>query len=165
MFKHVHPDYVAHRVTDVQPEELLELGISGVILDLDNTLTLWNSDEVTPEVRAWVDQVRAAGLQACVVSNAVTTLRVCVVADALGIPWVTRALKPLPFGFRRGMRLMRTTPATTAVIGDQMFTDIWGGNRLGLFTILVDPISPHEAFFTRLIQRSLERLVGRDRRE
>ncbi|HOS42632.1 MAG TPA: YqeG family HAD IIIA-type phosphatase, partial [Armatimonadota bacterium] len=49
----------------------------------------------------------------------------------------------------------------TAIIGDQLFTDIWGGKRLGLYTILVSPLSPRESLFTRALQRPLERAVGR----
>ncbi|HOF86860.1 MAG TPA: HAD hydrolase-like protein, partial [Armatimonadota bacterium] len=62
---------------------------------------------------------------------------------------------------RRAMAMLETTPDTTAIIGDQLFTDIWGGKRLGLYTILVSPLSPRESLFTRALQRPLERAVGR----
>ena len=56
---------------------------------------------------------------------------------------------------------MGTTPDSSAMIGDQLFTDIYGGNRLGLLTILVNPLSPRDALPTKLLQRPLERLLGR----
>jgi predicted HAD superfamily phosphohydrolase YqeG len=56
---------------------------------------------------------------------------------------------------------MGTAPDNTAVVGDQIFTDIFGGNKLGLYTVLVDPISAREALITKLLQRPLERLIGR----
>lgn len=155
------PDLQLPRLEALDPRLLTARGIRGVLLDLDNTLTPWKSREISPAVAAWVAALGPAGLHACIISNALTVHRVRPVADALGLSWVTRALKPLPFGFRWGMAMMDTTPATTAVIGDQLFTDIWGGKRLGLFTVLVDPISPREALFTRLLQRPLERALGR----
>jgi HAD superfamily phosphatase (TIGR01668 family) len=97
-----------------------------------------------------------------VVTNAASTKRVQPVAEHLGIPWIIRAAKPLPRGYRHAMGLLGTTPATTAMIGDQVFTDILGGNRLGLYTILVDPLpNAREALITRMVQRPLERVVGR----
>jgi predicted HAD superfamily phosphohydrolase YqeG len=59
------------------------------------------------------------------------------------------------------MRLMGTTASTTAMVGDQLFTDIYGANRLGLLTVLVDPVSPRDSLPTRLFQRPLEQMLGR----
>lgn len=161
MLDRLRPHRVARRLVDLDCEEFAARGMRGVILDLDNTLSPWRSGIITPEVERWIGRLRGSGLLACVVSNAATAGRVRPVADRLGLPWVTRAAKPLARGFRRGMALMGTTPETTVVVGDQLFTDIFGGNQLGLFTILVDPLSEREALVTRLIQRPLERLVGR----
>lgn len=164
MFDQFRPHQIVRRLVEVDCEALAASGVRGVILDLDNTVTAWRSTVVTHDIEHWVGRLRDAGLVACLVSNAASAARMRPVADRLGLPWVVRALKPLPRGFRRGMRLMGTTPETTIVIGDQLFTDIYGGNRLGLYTILVDPISPRESLFTRLLQRPLERLIGRKRR-
>jgi HAD superfamily phosphatase (TIGR01668 family) len=155
------PDLLIARIETLDPGMLAARGVRGVLLDLDNTLTPWKSLHIAPAVTAWVAALAGAGLRACLLSNAATARRVRPVADTLGIPWITRALKPLPFGFRRAMAMLDTTPDTTAIIGDQLFTDVWGGKRLGLFTVLVDPISPHESLFTRMLQRPLERAIGR----
>ena len=157
----LHPDLLAPRLTDVDIAALVARGVRGVILDLDNTITPWHSAVVLPAVCDWLDVLRQAELHACVVTNAATLRRVQPLAKELNLPWVLRALKPLPGGFRRAMLMMGTTPAETAMIGDQVFTDIYGANRLGLYTILVDPLTPREALITRLLQRPLERLVGR----
>lgn len=157
----LRPHRIAHHLTEVDCVELASRGVRGVILDLDNTLTAWRSREITPEVIAWLQRLADVGIQACVVSNAATARRVQPVADQVQLPWVTRAGKPLPAGFLRGMQAMGTTPQTTAVIGDQVFTDILGGNRLGLYTILVDPVATREAWITRILQRPLERKIGR----
>lgn len=163
MLNRLQPNLIARRLWEVDIKELATRGIRGVILDLDNTLTPWRSLEVPDEARAWLRAALAAGVRVCLVSNAATARRVQPVAGQFGIPWITRAVKPLSRGYLRAMRVMQTTPATTAAIGDQVFTDILGGNRLGLFTILVDPISDREALVTKLIQRPLERLIGREK--
>jgi HAD superfamily phosphatase (TIGR01668 family) len=161
MLERLRPHRVARSLVELKCEEFLARGVRGVILDLDNTLTAWRSVAVSPEIERWIGRLRDAGLAVCVVSNAATARRVRPVADRLGLPWVTRAGKPLARGFLRGMRLMGTEPSTTAMVGDQLFTDILGGNSLGLFTVLVDPISTREAITTKWLQRPLERLVGR----
>ncbi|MHB0936851.1 MAG: YqeG family HAD IIIA-type phosphatase [Armatimonadota bacterium] len=161
MLKRLQPSLVARRLWEVDLDALAAQGIQGVVLDLDNTLTPWRSLDVPAEAQAWLRSAQAAGLRACLVSNAATARRVQPVADQFGIPWVTRAIKPLPRGYWRAMQVMQTTPETTAAIGDQIFTDIFGGNRLGLLTILVDPMSDREAIVTKMIQRPLERLIGR----
>ncbi len=161
MFHRLRPHRIARHILDIDSHALRQQGIRGVILDLDNTLTAWRSPTVTPEVTAWVRQVQALGMRPCIVSNAFSAHRVRVVAEQLGIPWITRAAKPLSRGFIRGMALIGATPDTTVMIGDQLFTDIWGGNRLGLYTVLVEPISLREAWTTKLLQRPLERVIGR----
>lgn len=161
MRDHCYPHRLVHTLTDISCHELSALGVRGVIVDLDNTLTPWKSTTLPEAVIRWVTEMRKADIGVCVVSNAATTRRVRPIAEQLGIPWVTRAGKPLARGFRRGMALLGTTPATTAMIGDQVFTDILGGNLLGLYTILVDPVSTREAWITRLLQRPLERKLGR----
>ncbi len=161
MFDYFRPHRVMKRLVEVDCDELVARGIRGVLLDLDNTLTTWNSTVIAPEVERWIGHLRQTGLAACIVSNAATTRRVRPVAERLGLPWVTRAIKPLHRGFLQGMRLMGTTPDTTVMIGDQLFTDIYGANRLGLQTILVDPVSSREPFHTSILQRPLERLLGR----
>lgn len=149
------------RLVDISHDLFSTAGIRGVILDLDNTLTPWHTLNISSEVERWVGKLRQVGLAACIVSNAATSQRVRPVAERLGLPWVTRAAKPLRFGLQRGMQLMGSAPCNTAIIGDQMFTDIFGGNKLGLLTILVDPLTPREALITRILQRPLERLIKR----
>jgi len=93
----------------------------------------------------------------CFVSNN-TDLRVKEIADRVNIPFIARAKKPRRRSFRKAMALMDTKPEHTAVVGDQIFTDILGGNRLGLFTVLVSPISRKEFIGTRLV-RILEKII------
>jgi len=155
------PHRYAHSVLEVLPEELSERGIEGLILDLDNTLVRWAREDLTEEILAWIAAIRGAGIKFCLLSNSVLSRRVERVAEIFGCPNIRKARKPRADGFHRAMKAMGTTPATTAIIGDQMFTDIIGGNRVGIYTIMVKPMSKGEFVYTRLVHRPPESLLLR----
>jgi HAD superfamily phosphatase (TIGR01668 family) len=147
--QYLAPKLYAASLADVSPQALLDAGIRGVILDLDNTLVPWSSDRLSAVEREWVARCLASGLRLCIVSNTRRPSRLKALSQELGIPCV-RAGKPRRRGFRQAMLLLDASPATTAVIGDQLLTDILGGNRLGLYTILVRRLSHREFIGTRL---------------
>ncbi|OLN32228.1 YqeG family HAD IIIA-type phosphatase [Desulfosporosinus metallidurans] len=159
MFEYFRPTLQAPSLDLISVEQLVRDGIRGLIIDLDNTMTPWNDVNVGPKVAEWFIRVKDAGIQACVVSNNKKRQRVAVVAERVGIPFVFRATKPRRKAFKAGMDLLGTGQKDTAVIGDQLFTDILGGNRLGLYTILVTPINDHEFIGTRLMRRVEKLLV------
>ena len=134
----------------------------ALLIDLDNTLLPRDTNIVPDEKRVWSSNLRDAGMCACLVSNNWHE-RVKAVADELGFSLVDKALKPLPFAFRRGLGLLEAEPHETAVIGDQLFTDILGGNLIGATTVLVRPLSDTDLPHTLLL-RHLERtlLAGRE---
>lgn len=151
------PDLYYTDVLAIDLDDLRERGVRALLIDLDNTLLPRDTNVVTPELREWATTVADAGFGVCLVSNNWHE-RVHGVADALGFGLVPKALKPLPFAFRAAMRLLGSRPGTSAVVGDQLFTDILGGNMLGLTTVLVEPLSttdlPH-TLLLRLIERRL----------
>lgn len=159
MLEYFRPTRQANSLDLISVEQLDQDGIRGLIIDLDNTMTPWNNVEVGPKVEAWFKKVKSAGIRACVVSNNSKRQRVAVVADRLGIPFVFGATKPRRRAFQAGMDLLKTGQKDTAVIGDQLFTDILGGNRLGLYTILVTPINDREFIGTRIMRRMEKVLV------
>ncbi|MCS6861210.1 MAG: YqeG family HAD IIIA-type phosphatase [Abditibacteriales bacterium] len=147
-------------VMAIDPQVLWRKGIRGILIDLDNTLVPWHGTEVLEGVRQWISEVKACGLQVCVVSNATSGRRVAKMSEWLGLPNIPRSFKPRRWGFRRGLQILGLKPHEVAVVGDQVFTDILGGNRLGAFTILVQPLSHHDSISTKFI-RLFERLVLR----
>lgn len=159
MLKLLTPCLVVNTIYDIKPELLWQRGIRGIIFDLDNTIVAWNSPEVGPDMRLWLQQLSRYGLKVCLLSNN-GNKRVKVIADQCGAPFVARALKPARTGFRQALRTLGLTPAEVAVVGDQLFTDMLGGNRLGLFTIWVQPLAPQEFIGTK-ITRQLEKLAIR----
>ncbi|HHW08143.1 MAG TPA: YqeG family HAD IIIA-type phosphatase [Clostridia bacterium] len=157
MFKLLRPHLYVNRLEDIPLAELAEKGIRGLIIDLDNTVTEWNSNFIQEKVRAWFEQLPQYNLKPCLVSNN-SHGRVRKVAEQLGVPFISKAGKPRRRAFRKAMEMLGLDPQVTAVIGDQVFTDVLGGNRLRLMTILVVPLTKKEFIGTRFM-RQLEKLV------
>lgn len=153
------PDIVVASVQEIDPEALRARGIRALLLDLDNTLVMWRSCDLRAEVSAWVERARGAGLRLCIVSNSSSARRVEPVAQQLGIPYTARAAKPSRRAFRRAAALLGVEPSQAAVVGDQLFTDVLGGNRAGMLTVLVNPINRNREFISTRIMRLVERLV------
>lgn len=151
------PSEFKESVFDIDLEGLRARGIKGIIVDLDNTLVRWDSSAVPETLLQWIQQLQENGFKACIVSNNASE-RVTAFAKAAGIPGIPNASKPRRRSFRLALRIMGTTEGETAVVGDQLFTDILGGNRLGMFTILVPPVSRKELPTTRFM-RGLERIL------
>jgi HAD superfamily phosphatase (TIGR01668 family) len=157
---YLHPDQTTNRLVDIAHESLVAGGVRGIILDLDNTVVGYGRNDIPGDITAWVARAREEGFRVVLLSNNFTQ-RVRRVSDAFAIPAIAGALKPLPFGFRRALRLLGTTRKQTIVVGDQIFTDVLGAHLAGLCVILTHPIEPHDWFGTRVL-RWLERLfLGR----
>lgn len=157
MLRLLKPDAVYESLFDIDLDALAARGIRGLIVDLDNTLVAYGDSSVPDKAREWVHDVRERGFSICITSNA-REARVRSFSEAFNIPGIANAAKPIRRAFRRAMRLMGTTPPETAIIGDQVFTDVLGGNRINVYTILVNPLSTTELSATRVMRR-LERKV------
>lgn len=151
------PNEYVKDIFHVKPEILKEKGIKGIITDLDNTLVEWDRPGATPEIIKWIEGMREAGILVTIVSNNNET-RVKNFSDPLGIPFIHDARKPLNKSFVAARKLMGLRKEETVMIGDQLLTDILGGNRKGLYTILVVPVATSDAFFTKF-NRMIERRI------
>lgn len=161
IFLQFSPTLRAASVTEVTPLFLAARGVTALILDLDNTLVPWHGLEVAPHIEAWIRSMHEAGVQLCIVSNTHRPGRLKELAAILGVQYVPSGGKPRRRGFYAAMQAMGSTADQTAVIGDQVMTDIWGGNRCGLLTILVEPLSGVEFIGTKVVSRNVERLLLR----
>jgi len=157
MKNRLKPDFYLNTVYELDTAMLRTKGIRAIIVDIDNTLVAWGTKVPDEKVNALVCKLAEEGFKICILSNN-TRKRVEEFNKGLSLPAIYKALKPSKAAFRRAMKLMGSDADTTAVIGDQLFTDILGGNRLELLTILVSPISEKEFLWTRLV-RMLERSV------
>jgi HAD superfamily phosphatase (TIGR01668 family) len=147
-------------IYEIVLSELWDKGIRGIITDLDNTLVGAKVPLATPELVEWLKHVQETGFKVVIVSNN-REARVSKFAEPLGVPFIFAARKPSHTAFRRALDRLGLAPEQAAVLGDQMLTDVLGGNRMGLYTILVQPIAlEDEGFFTR-INRRVEKLAVR----
>ncbi|CAM3730521.1 YqeG family HAD IIIA-type phosphatase [Alicyclobacillus pomorum] len=153
----LRPDAYVAEVADIDLDKLREQGYRLLLTDLDNTLVPWNHPEVSEDLADWLQQAKNKGFQVCIVSNNHGP-RVEKFAAKADVAFIAGAKKPKPAAFLQAMERFRATPETTVMVGDQLFTDIRGGNRCGLHTILVLPIHPKEWWGTRLVRR-VERIA------
>jgi len=156
-FSLLYPELYVPSLFDIDLEALRKKGINSLIIDLDNTIMPRGARRPEQAVEEWLSRVREQGFRLCIVSNSRDS-SVRELTHRLGVPVIIRAVKPRRRPFVRALELMGATREETAVIGDQIFTDVLGGNRLGLYTILIDPLDGKEFIGTRLISRPLERL-------
>ncbi|SEP91384.1 YqeG family HAD IIIA-type phosphatase [Piscibacillus halophilus] len=158
MLKLFLPDDHVQTVLEITPEFLNEKGIKGVITDLDNTLVAWNQPEATPEVIEWFRQLRSEGIQVTIISNN-TEDRVSFFSKPLDIPFISKAKKPMQTAFNRAKTEMNLPDEKIVVVGDQLLTDVFGGNRANLHTVLVVPVVHTDGFFTRFNRKIERRLL------
>jgi uncharacterized protein len=151
------PNLHLNNIFEIDAEQLQEFGIKGIITDMDNTLVPWSDRTVYPRLAEWFAFFKQKGFKICIVSNN-SRDRGGKLARELNIPAFWYAVKPRRRAFRKALEQMQLLPEEVAVVGDQIFTDVLGGNRLGLFTIHVTPISEKEFIWTKLM-RMLERLI------
>lgn len=159
VLKRFCPDYYYGSILEIDLDELKRVGIRGLIVDLDNTMVERGSSKTPESLRRWLEKVTSQGLKVCIVSNNWAS-RVSVIAREVNLPLVAPAGKPRGKAFRQGMKLIGSKPEETAVVGDQLFTDVLGGNLAGLRTVLVIPLKGPELPHTRLL-RHLERIILR----
>ena len=145
------------KMIEISPSMLHSLGIRALLLDIDNTMTTHNNPIPAEGVREWLDEMKAQGFALMVVSNN-NGERVRKFSQLLGLEFEGSAKKPLPVGFRRACARLGIQPKEAAVIGDQIFTDIMGGNLLGAYTIMTEVYEPEPMFFFK-VKRACERFV------
>ncbi|WP_277584523.1 YqeG family HAD IIIA-type phosphatase [Psychrobacillus antarcticus] len=157
MYSNFIPSEFVRSVFHISPELLKDKGIKAIITDLDNTLVEWDRPDATPKLIEWFASIKAAGIQVTIVSNN-NELRVKSFADPLGIPFIFKARKPLGKAFLQALSIMSVKREEVVVIGDQLLTDVFGGNRLKLHTILVIPVAKSDGVVTKF-NRMVERRI------
>ena len=149
MLERFYPKIRAQSIQEIDLEDLIKRNIKGLILDIDNTLVPQHRMDADEEAILWLERVKSYGLRACIVSNA-SKKRVIRFNEKLQISAIHRAGKPSIKAYLKAITLMDIKRNETAVVGDQIFTDIYGGNKIELLTILVKPIDKKEALWVRL---------------
>lgn len=137
-------------------EKLYEEGYRGIIFDIDNTLVPHGAPADERAIRLF-KRLKEIGYQCCLVSNNKKP-RVEMFNKDVNVHIVWLAHKPLSGGYRKAMQKMGTGISDTLLVGDQIFTDLWGGSFIGLYTILVKPINTKEEIQI-VLKRILEKPI------
>ncbi len=143
----IYPDAYLEKVEQITVDFLNKNGIKALILDVDNTLIDYYK-KLSQSVIDWVNELKKNEFKLYILSNTNDKTKVEKVALNLKIPYANLAKKPFKSGFLRVQKELKEEPAKIAVVGDQIFTDIIGGNRCKMFTILVDPIDKKDYWYT-----------------
>ena len=151
------PEYRFDTFDLASAEFLSEIGVKGIILDIDNTLEPYENESPGAHVVAWLDSLKAAGIKAAIVSNNGKG-RVELFNKDISLPAYYKAKKPFKKNLYRAMEAMNTSPEETILMGDQVFTDVWAAHNAKIRAILVPPIKDKTDIFTRF-KRLLERPV------
>lgn len=138
--KLLQPDLILEgSVLNLTPEIIQQSGLKGLVLDVDETLVPFTSETASPELQAWVKEVRTC-TELCLVSNNLSEARIGRIARSLDLPYYLGAAKPSRRKIRAALTGMNLPAQQVGMVGDRLFTDVIAGNRLGMFTVLVEPI-------------------------
>ena len=164
----LRPNFIVGKASEVTPRFLREQGIRAVMVDLDDTLIASNGvaggkTSLDPAFTSWLDTLKAAHLPILILSNG-SRKRVAQWSKDLGVLGLSLVGKPFTFAFRRGLRRLGSKASETAMIGDQLFTDVLGANLVGMTSILVTPLSPGNLLHTRLLRHLETRILRGDDR-
>ena len=139
----IYPKIYMNKVQDITIQFLIENKIKALILDVDNTLIDYYKN-LSDDVIEWAHSLKGQGIKMYILSNTNKKEKVEKVANSLEIPYKLFARKPSKGGFMKIQKEIKIEPENIGVVGDQIFTDVIGGNRCNMFTILVDPVTPKD---------------------
>ncbi len=152
-----YPKLYCKKVTDITIEYLKNNNIKALMLDVDNTLLDFDLN-IVDGLEDWYKELKKENIKCIIVSNSNKLKKIKMISELLEIPYIMFATKPLKRGFKKAQKILNVNPENIAVVGDQIFTDIIGANRLKMFSILVQPIAEKDLWMTK-IKRPLEELV------
>lgn len=142
-----YPHVFVPDVTHITPALLKELGVAGLLLDIDGTLMETRDAMPARPVLDWLEEMKSAGVALYILSNNRHRERVQAFAQAVDLPWQNLAGKPGKRGFCLAAERLGLPPEKLALVGDQTFTDMWGARRWGCKGILVESTDIHLWYF------------------
>lgn len=153
----LYPKDYFSKVSEISLEYLKENNIKGLILDVDNTLIDYYRN-ISQDTITWANNLKQSGIKMCILSNSNKQEKVKEVAEKLGLEYIFFGTKPLKRGFNKAKKMLNLENYEIATVGDQIFTDILGANRMKMHSILVEPIEEKDILVT-LIKRPIENYI------
>ena len=163
----LYPNAYLKNVREITIEFLKENNIKALILDVDNTLIDYYKN-LSEENILWANKLKEYGIKLYILSNSNKKEKVKNVSEKLGVPYEYFAKKPFKKGFLKIQKILDIRSENIGVVGDQIFTDIIGGNRCNMYTILVDPVYEKDFWFTawkRPIENKIKRNIKNNKGE
>lgn len=152
----LRPDFIINQITDISADFLKQNNIDALFLDVDNTLSVAHANKTLREgVTEWLEEMKQSGISLMILSNA-KQRRAEKFANSIGLNVVGMAAKPLPFGYIKALKTLKSKRRNTAIVGDQVFTDVLGGKLSGIKTILTTNITPEETLSFK-VRRKIEK--------
>ena len=153
----LYPKEYFNNVREIKIEFLMKNKINALILDVDNTLIDYDKN-LPEETIKWAEELKEKGIKLYILSNSNKKEKVKTVAEKLNIQYEYFGKKPLKTGFKKVQQKLQEKSENIGVVGDQIFTDVLGGNRCKMFTILVEPIAEKDIWVT-LLKRPIEKAI------
>lgn len=157
MIKKLYPTTYIKSIYEMDIEQLKQEGIKGIIFDIDNTLVPYDEIEPNEQIITFFEMLVSKGFKITLVSNN-TEDRVIKFNEKLRVFALHESRKPLTKNFLKALTLMNCQRHEAIIVGDQIFTDVYGGNKAGIRTILVEPVSDRDEWKTK-VKRGLEKKV------
>ncbi len=151
------PNIKLHGITDITVELLNKFDIKALLLDVDNTMSTHHGTVLTDGLIEWIANMQQNGIKLMVLSNS-KRHRIQPFAARIGLPFISLGCKPLPTGYLRGVKALGEKRKNVAIVGDQIFTDVLGGNAVGVKTILLSPIKLEDGWSFK-VRRRLEKEI------
>lgn len=129
-----------NKITDIDVNFLKEKDIKAVILDVDNTLMDLDKNPLE-NIECWIKKLKNENIKICIASNSIKKEKIAKVAEKLDVPFIYFSTKPFKRGLKKAKKILKEENENIAEIGDQLFTDVLGANRMKMFSILTKPIS------------------------
>ena len=143
----IYPDAYFKKVEDIDVEFLNKNKIKALLLDVDNTL-VDHTKKMTESVIKWAKELKGQGVKLYILSNTNDKEKIESIVKKIDIPYQHFAMKPLKRGFKKAQKALGEKSENIAIVGDQIFTDVIGGNRCNMYTILVEPIKEKDFWYT-----------------
>ncbi|MBW4691358.1 MAG: YqeG family HAD IIIA-type phosphatase [Lyngbya sp. HA4199-MV5] len=151
-------------LASIDINQLLSVGIRGVILDLDNTIVSEDDRYLSPYAEAWIGQAKDLGIKFFFLSNGKRHHRVEYWSSYLDIPASSPAKKPFPRAFRKAMRYMQLSPREVVIIGDSRHTDILGAWLVSCSSIQVASLPHPPRWWERLLGKYVQKPYPSDQK-
>ena len=143
-----YPKFYYKNVQSIDLDKLYELGIKGIILDVDNTLIDYK--RIMPNgIKEWVNDAKKRNFKVCILSNSNKKDKISKVAGDLNLEYLMAAKKPIKSGYVKALNLLDLSAENCVAVGDQIFTDVIGANRMKINSIYVEPINTKEFWYTK----------------